>query len=582
MESDRSNETKKNAEGALFIIEELVRCGIDQFVIAPGFRSAPLALAAASHPSTQVTVHFDERGSAFFAVGYGRATRKPCVWLTTSGTAAANGFPAIVEASMDNVPMICLTADRPPELRDTGANQTIDQVRLYGHYPRWFAELPTPSSKKDESFIHTTIDHAVFQARTGPVHLNCIFREPLLEKSREFDSIPSLVKPTKGLPKTTYATGVKNTTLLEDQLQQKIKDANRGLIVAGRLQTPEEGEGIRALAEHLGWPILADICAPVAASRNLVHFFDLIVRCEPFTLRYSPDVILHFGGPLVSKELQKFLTRSSGRTYALINPSSNRVDPHHVLTDRIQANIPGFCTGLIDTIPTEKPDSNWLDAWVRADETAHHTLSKVMAKELSEPFVVRMLADVLNASNWIMCASSMPIRDLQTFFRKKGIQTPRVFSNRGASGIDGTLATAAGISHEYPGLGVVLIGDLAMLHDVNSLNLLKESNVIIIVINNNGGGIFHMLPIALEQDVFEKVLGTPHHMEFRWAAKQFGIPYTLVNSCDEFDQVWKSAASSQGPSLIEVQSDREKNAELHDNLFNLTHDAIQAALKRMN
>lgn len=559
-----------NSQRAFFIIDELVRCGIDQFVVAPGFRSAPLALAAVSHDSAHVTVHFDERGGAFFALGYGRAARKPCVWITTSGTAVANGFPAVVEASMDDVPLICLTADRPVELRDTGANQTINQLHIYGHYPRWFAELHTSDPKQDEPFLRTTIDHAVFRARTGPVHLNCMFQEPLIERyhPRNIHWSP------ESSPRTHYTTGNINSDVLEYDLLQKIHRAKRGLIVAGRLKNSSEGEAIKRLAAYLGWPLVADICAPIPYFQNLVNFSDLIIRSQYFTEKWKPDVILHFGGALVSKEFQKFLVHSSLRAYALIAPTSDRIDPFHAVTNRVQGEITSVCARLMDSTSATHSDTVWLGAWKQADAAVHAALSSVLPEHLSEPSLVWSLSDILG-SNWILGGNSMPIRDLQSFFRRSNDGTLHVFANRGASGIDGILATAAGIACAQSGHGTVLLGDLALLHDVNSLALLRERNVIVVVINNNGGGIFHMLPIPVEQEDFEKVLGTPHGMEFRRAAQQFEIPYSLVTSCTQFKDVWCSAAASSGPHLIEVQTDRNQNAVLHRSLYTLADEAIQ-------
>ncbi len=569
--------SQSNAERARLIIGELVRCGIDQFVIASGFRSAPLALAAASHPSAQVTVHFDERGSAFFALGYGRATRKPCAWITTSGTAVANGLPAVIESATDEVPLICLTADRPPELRDTGANQTIDQVHIFGRYPKWFADLPAPAAEQDAPFIRTTIDYAVHRALSGPVHLNCMFREPLLENNDKDHSIPAIPWNTEGPPRTLYQTKTKSTVTLDDRLLQKISGAQRGLIVSGRLQTLEEAEAISVLANHLGWPLMADICAPVSATENSANFFDLIVRSKPFIQRHQPDLVLHFGGPLVSKELQNFLANSSSKTYVAISPSDNRIDPCHTVTDRVQSTIPDFCDSLLNIPPGNSSDMAWLDVWMCADAMARDTLSDMLQKHLSEPSLAWMLSDLLDSTNWVFGASSMPIRDLQAFFRRDK-NAPRVFANRGASGIDGTLATVAGIAKAQPGYGTVLLGDLAMLHDMNSLNLLRERDVIIVVVNNDGGGIFHMLPIALGHEEFEKVLGTPHGMDFRWVAAQFQIPYSSVDSCEKFREIWQSAASSSGPYLIEVQTDRTQNAELHNTLYRLVSEAVQSTI----
>jgi len=570
--------TQANAERARLIIGELVCCGVEQFIISPGFRSAPLALAAISHPSTHVKVHFDERGSAFFALGYGRVNRKPCAWITTSGTAAANGFPAVVEASMDEVPMICITADRPSELRDTGANQTIDQVHLFGHYPRWFADLPAPGSEENEEFINTTIDYAVFQAHNGPVHLNCMFREPLLEMEHKSKSIPEISWPSKTSPQTRYVPPLKQVGIIGDALVQKIRGAERGLIVVGRLQTLDDAEAVSEISMYLGWPVLPDICAPVDVPEIIINFFDLIVRSESFVGKYSPDVIMHFGGPLVSKELQRYLAKTPSEAYVLIAPSPNRIDASHSLTDRIQSSIIDYYHTILDIVPQGRLDSPWRLAWARADAKIWELLDFALQQDLSEPSLMWELSGMLFDSNWFLGASSMPIRDMQTFFQRWGDRHPRIFSNRGVSGIDGTLATASGIAQIQPGCGTVLLGDLALLHDLNSLSLLKESNVVIIVINNNGGGIFHMLPIALGHDEFEKALGTPHGMNFRWAAKQFQIPYSQVNSLEQFRETWLAAESASGPNLIEIQTDRKKNAMLRKELYRLAVERVEETI----
>ncbi|MCY4170542.1 MAG: 2-succinyl-5-enolpyruvyl-6-hydroxy-3-cyclohexene-1-carboxylic-acid synthase [Bacteroidetes bacterium] len=563
-----------NAQRAYLIIDELVRCGVNQFIIAPGFRSAPLALAAISHPSTHVVVHFDERGSAFYALGYGRTTLRPCVWITTSGTAVANGLPAVIESSLDGVPMICLTADRPPELRDTKSNQTIDQIHIFGRYSRWFADLPAPEINDYEPYIRSTIDYAVHKSLYGPVHLNCMFREPLVEMNNEEQSIPNFSWSTQQGPHTRYATPMISTASEDAELMKSILRAHRGLIVAGRFHAHEDGQAISELVQQLDWPLFSDICAPIHSVNHSVNFFDLILRSPSFKATYCPDAILYFGFPPVSKELQTYLSNASAERFILVSPSSVRIDPFHVVTDRIQSSITEFCDLVKNNLTQHQSHTSWLDAWKRADYTVENILSSDLSKEISEPALAWLLSKLMADTAWILGANSMPIRDLQTFYNRSQNSHVRVYANRGASGIDGTLSTAAGISQADPRHGVILIGDLAMLHDINSLSLLKERNVTIIAINNNGGGIFNMLPIALKSEVFEKVLGTPHGYDFENAAKQFEIPYTKVNSCVEFQNVFSSASDLSGPCIIEVKTDRNHNANLHNTLFNRVNEAI--------
>ncbi|MYH08051.1 MAG: hypothetical protein F4146_05840 [Rhodothermaceae bacterium] len=403
-----------------------------------------------------------------------------------------------------------------------------------------------------------------------------MFREPLLEVDREEKSIPEMSWSTEDRQQTQYSTAGEGTVAPSQRLAQNICEAHRGLIVVGSIQSPEEGKAIHALAKHLGWPLMADISAPVPPKDYMVTFFDLIVRCKRFTREYSPDVVLHFGGPLVSKELQQFLSHARTKTYALIAPSSDRIDPHHVLTDRIQSKITGFCSYLLGEVPQDKSYAAWTETWMRANTLARRTLVSLIDHKLSEPSVAWMLSRLADHTNWIFGASSMPIRDLQAFLERD--TSPRIFANRGASGIDGTLATAAGIARGQSGSGTVLLGDLAMLHDLNSLALLKDCEITVVVVNNNGGGIFNMLPIALDKEPFEMVLGTPHGMDFRFAAEQFQIPYTLVDSCARFQESWRAAAASAGPNLIEVKTDRRENADLHETIYRRVNEAIEAEL----
>ena len=296
-----------NEQWAKCLIEELVRCGVEFFVFSSGFRNAPLVLAAESHPSARCISHFDERGAAFFALGCGRALRKPAAWITTSGTAAANGYPAVVEADMDDVPMLCLTADRPPELRETAANQTIDQVRLFGRYVRWFVDMPAPSTDIDPAYILSTADQAYYRALKGPVQINCMFREPLVGHVAQTLVVPHEWVSIQG-PYTRYEGPGKSSSALEELIAQ-LESVQRGLVIAGRLATSEQGAAALRAAEHLGWPLLPDVMSQVNAKDHPLYItgFELCLQSESFRLAHRPEAVLQIGGPFVSKQLGKFL-----------------------------------------------------------------------------------------------------------------------------------------------------------------------------------------------------------------------------------------------------------------------------------
>ncbi len=558
-----------NALWASLIVEELVRCGVTLFCVAPGSRSAPLAIAAAEHPRADVVVHFDERGSAFVALGWARATGKPACWVTTSGTAVANGLPAIVEADADDVPLIALTADRPPELRDTGANQTIRQTQLFATVARWTVDLPPPSIDVSPEYVLTTVDQAVHRSMWpgGPVHLNVMLREPLAPTPDE--------RPLPDLPQNWLAGESSYTTYSPAPTQSSadalsaiagaIDRSSRGLIIAGRMTTEDEARAVVRLSEHLGWPLMADVCSGVGMAggkETLCTHGDLILADAQFGMTHRPDCVLRFGAPGVSKRVATLISESEQATNVVVHASSRRLDPDHNVTHRVQGDIASAAEGLV-TLTRSREAGGWLSAWRTASAAVEEVLVDWSNHQqaMSEPLVARIL--VSRDSRPLVVGSSMPIRDVDSFAAHAGL-TQRVFANRGASGIDGTIATAAGIARGLGAPVTVLLGDLALLHDLNSLALLRAADqppVTIVVINNDGGGIFHFLPVVGTTEHFETVLGTPHGLSFELAADQFGVQYVSATTPSELE-----AAISGGGSLIEVTTDRVANVDLHRDL----------------
>jgi 2-succinyl-5-enolpyruvyl-6-hydroxy-3-cyclohexene-1-carboxylate synthase len=562
---------------ASLLVEELVRCGVDRFVLSPGSRCTPLTLAVAEHPRTSATTHYDERGAAYFALGEARALRRPVALICTSGTAAANYLPAIVEASQSLVPLIVLTADRPPELLDTGANQTIDQIHLYGNYARWYHALPCPDRAIPPEAVLTAVDCAVHSAQgphAGPVHLNCAYREPLapIPTGENFSDYLASVATWqfRGKPYTTYArTG--QTVQAEDErfLWELLQSAKRGLIVAGQIEDEAVSDAVRRLGQSLGWPIVADAASGLrlgTSGATVLHYSDLLLCSELFREWLAPDVMLRFGGPVTSKRLLQHLESCTPEHYIRIAHHPLRHDPIHRVTLRIQTDPAAFCIGLASACRSAG-NTTWLDDLLMMNEKAGNVIRNSLSRstECTEPGVVRHVSEL--AEDSLFLGNSMPIRDMDMFGVATG-RPVRVFANRGASGIDGNIATAAGIAHASGKPVTAVIGDLAALHDLNSLALLRDrkTKVVLIVINNDGGGIFHFLPIAEHTKHFEQYFGTPHGMRFAHAAEQFGIKYACPGDHESFVAAYEAACEIGESSIIEVSTGRESNLRIHREL----------------
>ncbi|MEM6645523.1 MAG: 2-succinyl-5-enolpyruvyl-6-hydroxy-3-cyclohexene-1-carboxylic-acid synthase, partial [Bacteroidota bacterium] len=550
---------------ARLLIDELVRCGVTMFFVAPGSRSTPLTVAVAQHPEARVIVHFDERGTAFAALGYGRATRQPAAWITTSGTALANGYPAVIEASVSGVPMILLTADRPPELRDTGANQTIDQPGIYGSYVRWQFDMPAPSADVPAAFVLTTVDQAVHRAKRqggGPVHLNAMFREPLAPADDGFDA-EAYVEPLGAWrdhrkPYTQYSTprvGLGSSEV--EALEATLSQAERGLVVLGELTTREEAEAAVRWAEHLGWPVCADVLSQARGLQGatLIVHHDILLAHRAFADAHAPDVVVHFGRRATSKRLLQFLERTRP-PYIWVKPPPNRLDPRHQTAWQIEADIATFCEQVQ---PTSAVGRAWTMSWVDAAERAAKQSKAHLhaANHLTEPAVAEAIAQHIDPTHGLYLAASMPVRDVELV--GGAVDAALVVANRGASGIDGTVASAVGLAVGLERPVTLLIGDLALLHDLNSLALARHSPhpVTIVVINNDGGGIFSFLPIAQHDDVFEPYFGTPHGLDFAHAAAQFGLAYHRPTTVEAFTAAYCEGMATEN-TLIEVQTDRDE------------------------
>ncbi len=492
-----------NTEWASHIIDELVQLGVTLFSISPGSRSTPLVAAVANHPQAESVIHVDERGAAFFALGYARATQKPAAVICTSGTAVANWMPAVVEASQECLPMVLLSADRPPELLDCGANQAIRQEQIFGTYVRHYREIPCPAPELSAKWLRTTLDQAVYQTRTGPVHLNCQFRKPL-----DPEPIDSVVASG---PATHYNHP-------EPQLHS-VPLKGPGVIVAGRMESAADQQQVLDLAETLQWPVLPDITSGlrlgVRSEWVIPHFEELLPQCQPKT-------VLWLGGRVVSVALEKWMEEAD----CLVRVADHPFRQSHAVTHRIECSISTFCRAAVNSIgPTPFPA---LEQWQQASVDREKELEERLSHEITEESVVYQLTRSLQSGDALFTASSLPIRHLQSVGSALG-GAVSVTANRGASGIDGTIATAAGYAKGLDRTVTLLIGDLAFFHDLNSLAYLKETPMRVVLLNNGGGGIFQRLPIAKHTDLFTDYFQTPQHLSFEKAADAFGIPYRQLN-----------------------------------------------------
>jgi 2-succinyl-5-enolpyruvyl-6-hydroxy-3-cyclohexene-1-carboxylate synthase len=562
---------------ARVMVDELVRHGIENACLAPGSRSAPLALAFAEHPNIRLHIGLDERSVSFLAVGIAKATGKPVPILCTSGTAAANFHPAIVEAHHSRTPLIVFTADRPPELRDTGASQTIDQVKMYGDAVRWFSEVGVPATlPTSNSYWRSIVSHACAVAAgspSGPVHLNVAFREPLVS-SEEGEPFPFPLEGRRGgRPWTESRRGTLRLSDADVQtLADELAGVERGAFVAGAGEVSTIT--LAELADALGWPLLAD---PFSGARGpgSISTYDALLRSERVAKEMAPDVVVRIGAGLLSKPLAKLV--ASADEQILIDKDASFLDPGRS-THRIVAADPGLLiASLAGRLREEEHErSNFGGAWRELESKARVAMDAALDSidPTSEPRVARDVAAAVPDGGTLVVASSMPLRDVESFMApRKGL---RLIANRGANGIDGFVSTALGVALSTAGPTVALCGDLSMLHDQNGLLLLGAENVDVtfVVVNNDGGGIFSFLPQASLPDHFEDLFGTPQGVSFSKLAELHGCSYVEIAEAEALGPEVAEAAGRPGASIIEVKTDRDANVAVHARLWDAVAEAV--------
>jgi len=576
-----------NLQWAECIVEELARNGCDYFCVCPGSRSTPLTVAAARHQRVHCSVCYDERGAAFRALGFARATNRAAVVITTSGTAVANLFPAVVEASHDHVPLILLTADRPPELLDTGANQAMNRQDLFAPFVRWQFSLPCPTGLMPPEFVLTTIDQAVHRSHgyhAGPVQINCMYREPFLEAGSrivEQDGPDATPRQGQEQPFTHYhrpSVRIGESDL--DRVVNLINQARKGLIFVGRLSSEAQRRATRVLIETLNWPVYADLSSGLRLAEigtHIMRYFDQQLLSEAFNEHCQPDVVLHLGGRLISKRVGLFLSQYHSPHYLVVDDHPDRFDPVHRVTERIACDVAWFADELSQRLQPREATS-YVSFSNRKAAAVDRLIAEMIGQErgITEPFLARRVCELAPEASALVVSNSMPVRDVD-LYGCHGKNDIRVGLNRGVSGIDGTLATAVGFAEGTGSLTTVLIGDLALIHDMNSLAMLKHSRqpVIVVVVNNHGGGIFHFLPIAEQADVFEEYFVAPHGFAFAGLGDTFGLDATAPTTKAAFDQAYEAAVQSGRSTIIEVVTDGRENYQFRKRMKKAILDLLQ-------
>jgi 2-succinyl-5-enolpyruvyl-6-hydroxy-3-cyclohexene-1-carboxylate synthase len=546
------------------LVDEFARCGMEHACTSPGSRNTPIVLALAREPRLRTWSHVDERCAGFFALGAAKASGRPVAITCTSGTAAANLLPAVIEAHEAGVPLIVLSADRPPELRGIGAGQTIDQLKLYGDAVKWFCELGVQEATAERlRWIRSLACRAYWTALDGypgPVHLNIPLREPLLLDEPLAEDEPGGGGRSSGEPWVAW----QRPKGLQRALPAR-HEFRRTVFVAGDLGgEPSLGRRLAEFAARARVPLLADPLSGARSGGAAIAHWDLILREPETAAALAPDVVCRIGDLPTSKPLRTWLTGLDRAQHIHFTSDERWSDP--VSRDGIRLVQP--LEEVLERIADDAvvpDDSDWLDRWLRADSAVAHAIAAPLSGVgLSEPAVATALGQFLPADATLFVGASMPIRDVEEFFPALHAP-PRVLANRGANGIDGTVSAAFGVAAASPGPVVLLCGDVTLAHDLSGLLAARRTGVsiTIVLVNNGGGGIFNFLSIAREHDIFEPQVATPTGLDFSVAARLYGCAHESVADIDSFAGALMGALRAERTTIVEVTTERVANRELH-------------------
>jgi len=564
--------------------DQLLASGVRHVVICPGSRSTPLTLVFARDQRWRAWLHIDERSAGYFALGLARQLGEPVALVCSSGTAAANFLPAVVEASLLRVPLLVLTADRPPELRDVGAAQTIDQVRMFGSHVRWATDMTpadgTPALERAARGIAARAAATSMAAPAGPVHVNFPFREPLLERPVA-DPLPPAGHPVTVTPSVVTPAPEAMRALLE------AARGKRGLVVAG----PEAGglpaSLVTSVARALGWPVLADPLSGLRAGEHdlevVVEAYDVLTRVPAFAREMVPEVTLRLGAAPTSKALNVWLAAHPAIDSWVVDVEGAWREPDATVSTMLRGDATSVCRALLEELaPGDSAEAGWLERWRDANAVTVRAL-RAGADALDEAFEGRApleLAEALPDGATLVVGNSMPVRDVDTFLPRLGRRV-RIEGTRGASGIDGVVSTAVGAAAAGLGPVVLLIGDLSFLHDFNGLWAVNRHglNLTVLLVNNDGGGIFHFLPQAdLAADAFEEWWGTPHGLDLAQAVALHGGHHVRLDGARGWASEVAAALERPGLQVLELRTERVRNVELHRQVIGHATRALEEAL----
>ncbi|MDF0533388.1 2-succinyl-5-enolpyruvyl-6-hydroxy-3-cyclohexene-1-carboxylic-acid synthase [Shewanella yunxiaonensis] len=545
------------------ILEELARLGVQHLCMAPGSRSTPLTLAAAKQHKLQQHLHFDERGLGFYAMGLAKASRAPVAIITTSGTAVANLFPAIVEAWLTNVPLVVLSGDRPPELIACGANQAIQQPGIYGQYAIP-VNLPTPDLSIAPQVLLTLLDEAISNQR-GPVHINCMFREPLYPQELQAPMAQELTHYLLPLqrwqhhanPYSCYSSNAAKQLPPHDALSRFVH--GQGVIVAGTLDPAEQPAKLVELAAKLGWPLLTDAQSQLRQHPAAIGNIDqLLHHPKAKALLERADRVLVFGGRLLSKRLIAYLEQQDWQSYWQVLPQQQRLDPSHKAKAVWLAPLSEFAS----LNWPRSSAANWALELIAANDQLHQLFQQQIDDgPFGEAQVVRAIAKTQPGQQQLFIGNSLPVR-LYDMFAPVTTEPALTYTNRGASGIDGLLATCCGVAAHSHRPTTLIIGDISALHDLNSLALARQARwpLVIVIINNDGGSIFNILPVP-DQQIRQRYYRLEHGLEFGYGSAMFGLPYNRVEDLQSFNEAYQDALAYDGASVIEVRVSQTQASE---------------------
>ena len=567
-------------------LDELVRAGVRHVVAAPGSRSTPLTLAASRRAPLRVTAVVDERSAGFLALGVGRATGRPAAVVTTSGTGAANLLPAVIEASQGEVPLLLLTADRPRRLTDTDGNQSMDQLRLFGAFPRAFFHVGPPEVEASSlDYLRSLAGRVVGLATgapPGPVHLNFPFAKPLEPGESPGDLPPDLARahplslagrpgeePMVRVPSWSFRVDEEEM----DDLARLMAESGRGLVVAGPVPDPEVvGPRVLALAAAVGCPLLADPLSgarfrPAKGARVVAHY-DLFLRSDELRRELAPDWILRIGGSPTSTAVLDLLSECREARQVVVD-GGHRWKDQRARAHRYLRAAPGPVLERLLASPFQEADPGWLEGWAEAERRTQQVLDETgvvggsaggQEKDVLEGEILAAVAAAVPEDGRLFVGNSMPVRDLDAFAPPRDAAF-EVFGNRGASGIDGLVSTTLGVALGSGAPTVGVLGDLSLFHDMNGLLCMRDLRlpVVLVVVNNDGGGIFHTLPVREFEPAFTELFVTPHGLDFRKVAELYRLPFHRAETVGELEDVLEETLARKDPLLLEIRTRGEES-----------------------